>query len=81
MRAPLLGLAKSIYYFLLALLFARYLLFYKCLFLLSFVFLSHYSAYFGVLSNFLARFSRLALRLLLLVFLAAQSLTFHPIFT
>ena len=45
------------------------------------MFLSQYYAYFGVLSNFLTRFSRLALRLLLLVFLAAQSLTFHPIFT
>ena len=47
-------------YFLLTLLFARYLLFYLCLFLFSFAFLSPYSAYFGVLSDFLARFSRLA---------------------
>ena len=37
------------------------------------------SAYFGVLSNFLTRFSRLPLRLLLLVFLVARSLSsyFH----
>ena len=55
-------------YFLLALLFARYSPLYLCLFLFSFAFLSPYSAYFGVLSNFLARFSRIALRLLLLVF-------------
>ena len=47
----------------------------------STAFLSPYSAYFGVLSNFLARFSRLALRLLLVAFLVAQSLSFHPIFT
>ena len=47
----------------------------------STAFLSPYSAYFGVRSNSLARFSRLALRLLLLVFLVAQSLSFHPIFT
>ena len=49
-------------YFLLALLFARYSSFYLCLFLFSFAFLSPYSAYFGVLSNFFGRFSRLALR-------------------
>ena len=35
-----------------------------------FAFLSPYSAYFGLLSNFLARFSRLALRLLLLAFIS-----------
>ena len=37
------------------------------------------SAYFGVLSNFLTCFSRLPLRLLLLVFLVARSLSsyFH----
>ena len=51
---------------LLALLFARYLPFYLSLFLFSFAFLSPYSAYFGVPFNFLARFSRLALRLWLL---------------
>ena len=55
-------------YFLLTLLFARYSPFYLCLFLFSFAFLSPYSAYFSVLSNFLARFSRLALRLLLVAF-------------
>ena len=54
-------------YVLLALLFARYSPFYLCLFLFSFYLLSR-SAYFGVLSNFLARFSRLTLRLLPLVF-------------
>ena len=54
-------------YVLLALLFARYSPFYLCLFLFSFFLLSR-SAYFGVLSNFLARFSRLTLRLLPLVF-------------
>ena len=43
-------------YFLLVLLFARYSPFYLCLFLFSFAFLSPYSAYFGVLSNFLTRF-------------------------
>ena len=47
-------------YFLLALLFARYTPFYLCPLLFSFAFLSPYSAYFGVLSNFLARFSGLA---------------------
>ena len=49
-------------YFLLALLFARYSPFYLCPLLFSFAFLSPYSAYFGVLSNSLARFSGLALR-------------------
>ena len=47
-------------YFLLALLFAGYSPFYLCSLLFSFVFLLPYSAYFGVLSNFLARFSGLA---------------------
>ena len=46
--------------FLLVLLFARNSPFYVCPLLSSFVFLSPYSAYFGVLSNFLARFSGLA---------------------
>ena len=80
---PLLSLfSGSPLYFLLALLFSRYSPLYLCLFLFSSVFLSPYSAYFGALSNFLARFSGLALRLLLLVFfLVARSLSFHPIFT
>ena len=52
-------------YFLLALLFARYSPFYLCPLLFSFAFLSPYSAYLGVLSNFLTRFSGLALRRLL----------------
>ena len=47
-------------YFLLALLLARYSPFYLCPLLFSFAFLSPYSAYFGVLSTFLARFSGLA---------------------
>ena len=47
-------------YFLLALLFAGYSPFYLCSLLFSFVFLLPYSAYFGVLSNFLARFSGIA---------------------
>ena len=55
-------------YCLLALLFARYSAFYLCLFLFSFAFLSPCSTYFGVLSNFLACFSRLALPLLILAF-------------
>ena len=60
----------------------RYSPFYLCLFLFSFAFLSPYPVYFGVLSNFLVRFSRLALRLLLLViFSVALSLSFQPIFT
>ena len=58
-------------YVLLALLFARYSPFYLCLFLFSFFLLSR-SAYFGVLSNFLARFSRLTLRLLPLVYLCVD---------
>ena len=69
-------------YFLLALLFAKYSPFYLCLFLFSFAFLSPHSAYFGVFSNFLARFSRLTLRNYFLVFfLVAQSLSFRPTFT
>ena len=51
--------------FLIPLLFARYSPFYLCPLLFSFVFLSPYSAYLGVLSNFLTRFSGLALRRLL----------------
>ena len=63
-----------------ALLLARYSPLYLCLFLFSFAFLSPYSAYFGVLSNCLPRFSRLALcRLLLSLF--ALSLSIQPIFT
>ena len=50
-------------------------------FLFSFAFFSPYSAYFGVPSDFLARVSRPALRLLLLVFLVARSLSFHLICT
>ena len=42
-------------------------------------FLSPYSAYFGVLSNFLARFSRLALRLLPLAFFG-RSASFFPVY-
>ena len=67
-------------YFLLALLFARYFSFYLCLFLFSFAFLSPYSAYFGVLSNFLTHFSRLALRLLLLVFFGRSVSLFSSYF-
>ena len=55
-------------YFLLTLLFAGYSPFYICLFLFSFAFLSPFSAFFSVLSNFLARFSRPAWRLLLRAF-------------
>ena len=51
-------------YLLLTWLLARYSPLYLCLFLFSSAFLSPYSAYFSVLSNFLVRFSRLALRLL-----------------
>ena len=68
-------------YFLFTLLFARYSSFYLYLLLFSLAFLSPYSAYFSVLSNFLPRFSRLAWRLLLLAFLVALSLSFQPIFT
>ena len=52
-------------YFLIPLLFARNSPFYLCRLLFSFAFLSPYSAYLGVLSNFLTRFSGLALRRLL----------------
>ena len=66
---PLLSLFSGApLYFLLALIFSRHSPLYLCLFLFSSAFLSPYSAYFGALSNFLARFSGLALRLLLLVF-------------
>ena len=56
----------------------RYI-FILCLFLLSSALLSPYSAYFGVLSKFLARFSRLALRLLLLAFFG-RSVSFFPVY-
>ena len=59
-------------YFLLALLFARNSPFYLCPLLFSFAFLSPYSAYFGVLSNFLVRFSGLALRCLLFAFFGSS---------
>ena len=68
-------------YFLLTLLFARYSPLYVSLFLFSFAFPSPHFAYFRFLSNFLARFSRLALRLLLLASLVPLSLSFQPIFT
>ena len=55
-------------YFLLTLLFARYSPLYVSLFLFSFAFPSPHFAYFSFLSNFLTRFSRLAL-------------SFQPIFT
>ena len=64
---PLFSLFSGESLYVLALLFARYSPFYLCLFLFSFFLLSR-SEYFGVLSNFLARFSRLTLRLLPLVF-------------
>ena len=64
-------------YFLLALLFAWFSRFYLCLFLFSFAFLSPYSAHFGFLSNFMAGFSRLALRLLLTAFFG-RSVSFYP---
>ena len=60
-----------------ALLLARYSPFYLCLFLFSFAFLSPYSAYFGVLSNCLPRFSRLALCRLLVAFFV-RSVSFDP---
>ena len=60
-----------------ALLLAKYSPFYLCLFLFSFAFLSPYSAYFGVLSNFLPRFSRLALRRSLVAFFV-RSVSFDP---
>ena len=76
-------------YFLLALLFARYSPFYLSFLVLfsrsfpRFLFFSFsFFFVFGVLFNFLERFSPIALRLLLLfAFLVAQSLSFHPIFT
>ena len=68
-------------YFLLTLLFARYSPLYVSLFLFPFAFPSPHFAYFSFLSNFLARFSRLALRLLLLASLVPLSLSFQPIFT
>ena len=55
-------------YFILTWLLARYSPLYLCLFLLFCAFRLPYSVYFSVLSNFLVRFSRLALRLLLLAF-------------
>ena len=55
-------------YFFLSLLFAGYWPFYICLFFISFAFLSPFSTYFSVLSNFIARFCRLAWHLLLLAF-------------
>ena len=63
-------------YFLLTLLFARYSPLYVSLLLFSFAFPSPHFAYFSFLSNFLARFSRLALRLLLLASLVPLSLSF-----
>ena len=66
--------------FLLSLLFARYPPFYLCPLLFSFAFLSPYSANFGVLSNFLARFSGLALRHLLVAFFG-RSVSSYPIFS
>ena len=74
---PLLSLFSGApLYFLLALLFSRHSPLYLCLFLFSSAFLSPYSAYFGALSNFLARFSGLALLLLLLVFFFGRSVSF-----
>ena len=64
-------------YFLLALLFARNSPFYLCPSLFSFGFFSPYSAYFGVLCNFLARFSGLALRRLLVAFFG-RSVSLYP---
>ena len=84
---PLFSLFSGESLYVLALLFARYSPFYLCLFLFSFFLLSR-SEYFGVLSNFLARFSRLTLRLLPLVFFVCVcvffitlSLSTQPIFT
>ena len=64
-------------YFLLALLFAGYSPFCLCPSLFAFVFLSPYSAYFVVLSNFLSRFSGLALRRLLVAF-CGRSFSLYP---
>ena len=69
--------SEATLYFLLALLFARNSPFYLCPLLFSFVFLSPYSAYFGVLCNFLARFSGLALRRLLVAFFG-RSVSLYP---
>ena len=69
--------SEAALYFLLALLFARNSPFYLCPLLFSFVFLSPYSAYFGVLCNFLARFSGLALRRLLVAFFG-RSVSLYP---
>ena len=68
-------------YFLLAFLLARYSPFLLMSFLVFFfAFLLPYSAYFGVLSNFQARFSRLVLRLLLLVFFGRSAYFFSSYF-
>ena len=67
--------------FLLTLLFAVNSPFDLCLFLLSFAFLLPYSAYLSVLSNFLARFPRLALRLLLLAFFGCSVSFFSSLFS
>ena len=77
LMTPFQSVFWSSLYFLFTLLFARYSPFYLCLFLFSFALLSPYSAYFIVLSNFHAHFSRLALRLLLLVFFS-RSVPFFP---
>ena len=75
---PLLSrFSEATLYFLLALLFARNSPFYLCPLLFSFVSLSLYSAYFGVLCNFLARFSGLALRRLLVAFFG-HSVSLYP---
>ena len=65
-------------YFLFTLLYVRYSPdIYLCLFLFSFAFLSPYSAYFSVLSDFLECFSRLALRPLLIAFFG-RPFSFFP---
>ena len=70
---PLFSLfSEATLYFLLALLFARNSPFYLCPLLFSFAVLSPYSAYFGVLCNFLVRFSGLALRRLLVAFFGSS---------
>ena len=76
-------------YFLLALLFARYSPFYLCHFLFSFrvpfaVFFFSFPFpvfFFYVLFNFLERFPQSLYVFYFLLFLVAQSLSFHPIFT
>ena len=60
-----------------ALLFARNSPFYFCPLLFSFLFLSPYSAYFGVLCNFLGRFFGLPLRCLLVAFFG-RSVSLYP---